>query len=152
MQFIVYDMAYTGVQIAADPLPVIPFSAVYYPEYQRIYNACFYEMRRSLGIRPYRCCADLQQLLKKQAQIFLLTDGGVLLGSVCVCGTDIDGLIVNPAYQGRGFGRQLLIWAVNRIRESTDEPVRLTVAEWNQRAVRLYTQTGFAVIRKQKIG
>ena len=152
MQFIVYDMEYTGARIAAEPLPVIPFSAAYYPEYQHIYNKCFSEMRRALDLRPYHCCTDLQQLLKKQAQIFLLMNGSTLLGSVSISGSDIDNLIVNPAYKGRGFGRRLLVWAVNRIRERTDAPIRLTVAEWNQRAVRLYTQTGFAVISKKQIG
>ena len=152
MQFIVYDMEYTGAQIAAEPLPVIPFRAAYYPEYQRIYNECFYEMRRALEIRPYHCCPDLQQILKKQAQIFLLTDNDVLIGSVSISGTDIDDLLVNPAFQGRGFGRRLLIWAINRIRETTDAPIRLTAAEWNHRAVQLYTQIGFAVTDKKQIG
>ena len=75
-------------------------------------------------------------------------DGETVIGSVCCFGTEIDDLIVDKKYQGRGCGKQLLMWAIDHIREYTSDPMTLTVAEWNSRAVKLYTQSGF-VIKKQ---
>ena len=152
MSFYVYEMAYTGGSIPAEIPVLIPLSEPYFKQYRQIYNACFYEMRKALGIEPYHVYADSAQFSDKKDSIFLLTDGGTVLGSVGCRGTEIDDLIVNPQHQGRGYGRLLLAWAVNHIREYTDAPVTLHAAEWNRRAVRLYTETGFAVKRRIRIG
>ena len=58
-------------------------------------------------------------------------------------GEEIDDLIVNPKFQGKGYGKQLLLWALEHV---DTERVILHVAEWNKRAVKLYTKNGFEII------
>ena len=152
MSFYVFEMVYTGGSIPAKSAALIPLSEPFFEQYRQIYNACFYEMRRALGIEPYHVYSDSAQFSDRKDRIFLLTDGETVLGSVGCCGTEIDDLIVNPQYQGRGYGRLLLVQAINMIRSRTDAPVTLHVAEWNRTAVQLYTETGFTVKRKMKIG
>ena len=150
-EFRVNEMVYTGGRIPADELPVIPFRDDLYPQFEFVYNECFREMRRALGIEPCDYYSGIGQLDGRKDSLFLLTDGEDIIGGVACCGTEIDDLFVSRAYQGRGYGRKLLIWAVNHIREQTCEPLTLHVAEWNERAAGLYTETGFTVRKTELI-
>lgn len=151
-KFIAYEMEYTGDNIAGCDIHPIHFSDRYYPRYERIYNECFYEMREALDIMPYNFYSDIRQLDGKKDGIFLLVENGTIIGSVACYGTEIDDLIVNRNYQGKGYGKTLLIWAVNHIRESTGSPITLHVAGWNRRALNLYTQNGFVIKTAEEIG
>ena len=62
-------------------------------------------------------------------------------------GIYLEDLYILPEYRGRGYGRTLLDCAIAHIREETDAPVTLHVAAWNQTAVQLYRQCGFAVTK-----
>lgn len=149
--FYVYEMEYTGAMPEKSKIELIPFCDEYYSQYEKIYNECFFDMRKALDIEPYGFYSDISQLDGKKGNIFLLMDGGTIVGSVGCYGSEIDDLIVNKAYQGKGCGKKLLMWAVNHIREYTSGPITLTVAEWNQRAVKLYTRSGFVIKKRSAI-
>lgn len=53
MEIIAYEMKYEKDDIEKDIIPCIPFEQKYFQQYMKIYNACFYEMRKSLDIEPY---------------------------------------------------------------------------------------------------
>ena len=149
--FFIYEMEYTGSSFETDELEMLPFCDDYYSRYEQVYNECFYDMRKALDIEPYDFYSDISQMNGKKENIFLLMEGETIIGCVGCFGAEIDDLIVNKKYQGRGCGKKLLLWAVNHIREYTDEPVTLTVAEWNKKAVELYKSCGFTVKRKEII-
>lgn len=149
--FYVYEMEYTGGKVRTDGLEMLPFRYEYYSQYEKIYNECFYDMRKALDIEPYNFYSDISQLDGKKYNIFLLMDGDIIIGSVGCFGTEIDDLIVNKAYQGKGYGKKLLLWAIDHIREQTDAPITLTVAEWNQRAVKLYIRSGFIIKKRSAL-
>ena len=149
--FFVYEMEYTGAVLERSEIELIPFHDRYYSQYERTYNECFFDMRKSLEIEPYCFLSDIQQIKDKKENIFLLMYGETVMGSVDCYGTEIDNLIVDKKYQGRGYGRQLLLWAIEYIRKYTDEPITLHVAEWNQRAVKLYTQIGFVIKKRSAL-
>ena len=148
--FFVYEMEYTGTVPEKAEIEMIPFHDRYYSQDERIYNECFYVMRKVLDIEPYNFLSDIRQLSDKK-NIFLLVDDEVIIGSVSCFGAEIDDLIVNKKYQGRGYGKKLLMWAIGHIREYTREPVTLRVAEWNKRAAELYLQNGFVIKSKEEI-
>ena len=150
--FFVYTMQYAGGQIT-EPVPdMIPLQPEFDEQYLRIYNECFYEMRRALDIRPYNVYAGVRVFDEKRAHIFLLTDGETIIGSVSCCGMMIDDLIVNPQYRRMGYGKQLLTWAIRYIQLHGFPKVMLQAAAWNQNAVQLYLQSGFVITEKIQIG
>ncbi|MDR7071654.1 GNAT family N-acetyltransferase [Fictibacillus barbaricus] len=54
------------------------------------------------------------------------------------------GLGMNPGYTGKGSGYQFVSTIMDFIKEkSGDIPIRLTVAEFNKRAIHLYEKLGF---------
>ena len=94
MEIIAYEMKYEKDPIEKSDIKCIPFSQKYFQQYMKIYNACFYEMRKSLDIKPYNFLSDYEQVREKSKDIFLLVSGEEIIGSVACYGSEIDDLIV----------------------------------------------------------
>ena len=85
--------------------------------------------------------------------IHLLLNGeGDIIGSVACRGNEIDDLFVSQKYRGRGYGKALLLWAMNHIRLHSRESITLHVAEWNGAAVKLYISAGFEIAKTETLG
>lgn len=151
MQFTVYEMKMDKVKFEDNiGIQCIPFEKHFFEEYKKIYNECFFDMRKSLDIQPYDFLLDYAQIQDKTESIFLLVEGNDLVGSVACYDNEIDDLIVNKKYQGQGIGKQLLLWAMKHIAKN-DSPISLRVAEWNERAVRLYKRVGFTITKTESV-
>ncbi len=151
MDILVYEMKYVKDDIEKTSISCIPFEQKYFQQYMKIYNACFYEMRKSLDIEPYDFLSDYKQIGEKSKDIFLLVSGEEMIGSVACYGSEIDDLIVNQKFQNKGYGKQILLWGMNRIRQISNEPVLLHVAKWNEKAIRLYEKVGFDITNIERV-
>ena len=151
MEIIAYEMKYVDVHVPPSDISCIPFDDKFFLEYMRIYNECFYEMRKALDIQPYHFLNSYDQIAEKAEDIYLLIKQGEIIGSVACYGHEIDDLIVNPKFQHRGFGRQLLLWGMHNIRKRYNAPITLHVAEWNNDALMLYTKAGFEIVNVEKV-
>ena len=147
---LVYEMQYTGSKVTSD-INLIPFMDEYYNTYETIYNECFYEMRKALDIKPYNFYHSIEQLENKKSNIFLLLQEGQLVGSVACIDNEIDDLIVNKKCQGKGYGKKLLLFAINHMQKSGVTPIKLHVAKWNEKAVSLYEKYGFQCVHIERI-
>ena len=76
-------------------------------------------------------------------KVFLLLCNEEIIGSVALKDNEIDDLIVNVKYQSQGYGRQILLWALENIKS---EKIILHVAEWNKKAIELYRKNGFEIV------
>ena len=150
-EIIAYEMQLNKSITDAPDISCIPFQKQYFEEYKRIYNECFYEMRKALDIEPHNFLQDYGQIVDKVGDIYLLVDNEEIIGSVAGYGNEIDDLIVNRKFQRQGYGKQLLLWAIRHIRERNDEPITLHVAEWNQGATMLYEKCGFEIVKAEKV-
>lgn len=151
MEIIAYEMQLNKAIIDAPNISCIPFQKQYFEEYMRIYNECFFDMRKALDIEPHNFLNNYEQIVDKVADIYLLVDKEEIIGSVACYGNEIDDLIVNPGFQRQGYGKQLLLWAIQHIREGSNEPITLHVAAWNQGAIMLYERCGFEVVKTEKV-
>ena len=143
-------MQYVGGIIESN-LDLIPFDDRFYDVYETIYNECFFEMRNALDVKPYDFYHSIDQLEDKKQNIFLLMKENELIGSVTCFYNEIDDLIVNKKYQGHGYGKKLLMFAINYIQKENSIPITLHVAEWNQKAVSLYKKCGFECTQVEEI-
>lgn len=148
---IVYGMYYPYETAGAAGIVCVPLDYGYLEEYRKIYNDCFCEMRKALGIKPVNVYTDSDDLKDRLDNICILLDNSRIIGAVSCYGNEIDDLMVRKASQGKGYGRKLLLWAIQRIRQENKAPITLHVAQWNARAVALYRQMGFAITKKEKI-
>ena len=138
-------MIYTDSKIESSGIKCGPFEEKFLRAYIEAYNAAFHPMREALDRKPYDWYSDDAAILEKQKDIYLLTDGDTLIGSVACYVNEIDDLFVTGASRGKGYGKKLLLWGMNHIREQGYEEIVLHVAEWNGAAVKMYLDVGFAI-------
>ena len=152
MKFIAHEMKYTRNIVERCDIHCIPFEEKYFQDYMRIYNECFYDMRKALDRKPYNFLSEYEQIINNIGSIFLLIEKNEIIGSVACYGNEVDDLIVNKKYQNKGYGKQLLLWAMNLIRKNNFVPITLHVAEWNENALKLYKNIGFVITDSEIIG
>ena len=150
-EIIAYEMIYNKALKYQNDIICVPFQKEYWNEYQKIYNECFYKMRKALEVEPINFYYDYSQIKDKINDIFLFLQNGVMVGAVSCYENEIDDLIVEQSFQGQGIGQKLLLWGMNHIREQGYEEIILHVAEWNQNAVKLYLKNGFSIKKKERV-
>lgn len=151
MEILAYTMRYNHKLVEKTEIACVPMKKIYFEEYRKIYNACFYEMRESLDIEPYNFLSNFKQIEEKLSNMYILMKKEEIIGSVACYDNEIDDLIVRKEYQNKGYGRQLLLWGMQYIRERNEEPIVLHVAAWNEKAIKLYREVGFEVVKTEKI-
>ena len=149
--FTVFEMVYSDTEIEPSGIECGPFEEKFIQTYKVAYNAAFRPMREALDRKPYDWYSEDSAILEKQRDIYLLTSGDTLIGSVACYGNEIDDLFVASAFRGEGYGMKLLLWGMHHIREQGHGEIVLHVAEWNGAAVKMYLDAGF-VIRKEEEG
>ena len=87
---------------------------------------------------PERQKSYLEAEIAKGAQLYMLIDQKPV-GIVSVRGSLIENLYVLPDEQNKGYGTQLLLFAVEKCAESPS----LWILSTNDRAKRLYERNGF---------
>jgi hypothetical protein len=92
---IAYELQYIKNEIPFTNVELISFQKEYYSQYERIYNECFYDMRKALEIQPYNFYSDIEQMKDKIENIYLLLQDEIIIGSVACYGNEIDDLVVN---------------------------------------------------------
>ena len=146
MSIIAHTMQYIGGEMPSPSIALRRYLDMDYPIYREVYNDCFADMRRALGLHPVNCCDGRGILAEKSENIFIFEVDNKLAGSVAIYGNEIDDLIVARQYQRKGYGQGLLRFAVARMQRQGVTPIRVHVADWNQAAMRLYSRNGFAVV------
>lgn len=150
-EIIAYEMSFCRKEYEKVNIECIPFQKKFWNEYMKIYNECFYEMRKDLEIEPFHFYSDYSQMQDKADNTFLYVQNGKIVGAVSCYGNEIDDLIVNKDFQRNGWGKQLLLWGIDYMKKSGYEEIVLHVAEWNKRAIELYLKTGFVIRKKEKV-
>ncbi len=150
-EIIAYEMIYNKDLKYQNDIICVPFQKEYWNEYRKIYNECFYKMRKALEIDPINFYYDYSQIKDKIKDVFLYLQNGVIIGAVSCYENELDDLIVEKSFQGQGIGQKLLLWGINHIKEQGYEEIVLHVAEWNQNAVKLYLKNGFIIVNREKV-
>ncbi len=150
-EIIAYEMIYNKALKYQNDIICVPFQKEYWNEYQKIYNECFYKMRKALEVEPINFYDDYSQIKDKIKDIFLYLQNGIIIGAVSCYENEIDDLIVEKSFQRQGIGQKLLFWGINHIKEQGYEEIILHVAEWNQNAVKLYLKNGFSIVKRERV-
>ena len=120
----------------------------FYEPYKQLARDCFRKMREGLNIKPYdahdRSLADFDEL---NQNTFLLMQDEELIGAITCAGDSITNVLVSPAHQGKGHGRELMEFAMAHMQKRGINPIKLTVTKWNMSAVILYEKLGFKIVK-----
>ena len=136
-----YKMEYIHPTDERSSIEMVPYSPEYQKKYKSLYNESFHEMREALKIEPVDVIQDDSFFEKEMDIVYLLLDGEEIIGSVALK-DETDALIVDKRFQNQGYGRQILLWALEHMDK---DPVFLHVSAWTEIAFNLYKTTGFEV-------
>ena len=142
MKNLAHKMEYIRPVTEKAAVMLVPYVPKYQDQYRRMYNACYREMREALDIKPYDFIQDDSFFSNGMNNVYLLMKDEELIGSVALKGSEIDDLIVTPEFQNKGYGKQILLWALENIKS---EKIILHVAQWNRKAISLYERNGFEI-------
>lgn len=145
-------LSYCGERQPESRLAFVNYRPEHFERYIRAMQRSFYELRAANDFEPYACCqpdeAKRNELEQNRDCIYLLMDGEKLAASVVVGRSSIEDVFVVPEYQGKGLGREMMQFALNKALDNGSGPILLSAIEWNTRALRLYESVGFRVAKR----
>lgn len=148
--FACHELYYKGTNQPEVDIKFVPYEDKYYEQYAKLIQDCFYELRKENDIQPYACPIneeDRTNTLKIREYIYIVLDNENIMAAVLIKEGEIDRLVVSPAYQGRGCGRKITQFAINKALEQGISPIKLSALVWNAKAVKLYRSMGFEIVQ-----
>lgn len=149
MKVIAHTMMYMGENIISPSLELKKYCDSDYEEYKSVYNECFFEMRTALERFPVNCCPGKEELKDRKNNIYILRENGILIGSVSIYENEIDDLVVAKQFQRQGYGQALLRFAVSYLQKRGVSHIFLHVADWNQKAIKMYQKNNFQITKTE---
>lgn len=149
-------LRYDGPRFPEPALAWQPYDDRHFADYLGLINAAFESMRRENDIEPYvifseQAFADRElrrSMADNHKNLFVFLDGRRIIG-LAEIGTNLDGnsyvdtIGVAPEYHGRGIGRQITEFAINRLRDRTEGSIFVDAVDRNLVAIHLYESAGF---------
>lgn len=119
--------------------------------YFRELGYAFEPMRQAMDITPYNVSDvsdkkrinEKHSLEKEKDHLYMFFDNNVFVGSSLIKDSEIDDLFVIKSYQGLGYGRKIIEDSIRLAKQKTNQPIHLSVVDWNDKAKRLYQSVGF---------
>lgn len=132
--------------------------------YLGLINVSFEPMRRENGFEPYvifgpQSFADTdlrREMLANRDNLYVFHEEGRLVGLAELTdpvgddGDVVDTLAVSPEARGRGLGRKITEFCINRIRDRGIRTVYIGVVDTNHTARRLYERMGCRVVQSDE--
>jgi ribosomal protein S18 acetylase RimI-like enzyme len=146
------DLYYEGEEQPKSDLKFVSYEDIYFEQYAEGLRASFYELRKANDFKPYLCCElnkeKREELLKNRDDIFLLLNNGNLVASVKINDDGhLDDIFVVTAYQGKGYGKVIVQFAIDKAMQKGCTNIGLSAIGWNKRALNLYQSLGFRIVQ-----
>lgn len=140
------NLTYTGSYQPDIDISFVNYEDKYYENYAKVRQECFYELRKNNDFKPYLIPLseeDRARFLKDKDFVYIALANDEILASVIVKDGYLDNVIVSPKYQGMGYGKKLVQFAINKALSQGMNPVNLLYIEGNEKAAGLYKSLGF---------
>lgn len=142
-------MTYTGGKRVADNHEIIRYEDKYYAECQKIFSESFHKMRLSVGLESTLSLPNEEERIRykeNEENIFVLRDSNQIVAVVRIEDNEIDAVAVDVNHKGKGYGKVLVGYAVNKLLDKGYTKLTLWVVEGNP-AKYLYEKLDFIVER-----
>lgn len=154
----IYRFSYTGAKFDEPNICAVKYEDKYHEDKIRLESEAFAVLREQNNIKPYNWYLSVskealeknrKRTLKNREYIHLFFEGDEMVGASMVKNAEVDLLFVNTKYQGRGYGKKILKFTVNRGLEQNATGVNLNALASNEKALKLYLNTGFKIVQAQ---
>ncbi len=147
-EVLVHEMQYYGGKVTSD-IEVVNYRGEYYNDYRRICCDCFRSLSIATNLDPDSFYTR-EEMINRKSHVFIMLINKEIVGSVEIVENVIEHLFVNEKYQNKGYGKKLLLFAINLLQQSGIEQIILYVADLNKEAIQLYLNNGFKCINTTK--
>lgn len=156
----VYRLTYDGNKFNEPNICEVKYEDKYYEDKIRLESEAFSELRRENDIKPYNWYLNASKealehnrkvVLKESEYMHLFFDNNEMVGASMVKNAEIDLLFVNVKYQGKGYGKKILEFTINRGLEQNAMVVNLNALARNEKALKLYKNAGFRIVQAQDV-
>lgn len=154
----VYRLAYNGDKFDEPNICAAKYEDKYYEDKIRLESEAFSVLRKENDIKPYNWYLSASKeaiennrkaTLQEKEYINLFFQNNDIVGASMVKNAEIDLLFVNIKYQGKGYGKKILEFTINRGLEQNASGVNLNALASNEKALKLYKNIGFGVVQAQ---
>lgn len=142
-------MAYTDCKLIVDNDEIVNYEDEYYNECQKVFSESFHKMRLSVGLESTLSLPsekERREYKENAENIFVLRHNNQIVAVVRIEDNEIDAVAVGVEHQGKGYGKSLVSYAVNKLLDRGCIKVTLWVVEGNP-AKFLYEKLGFIAER-----
>lgn len=146
-------MEYRGGAVTSDlEAKLILFEDKYYDIYQKIGNEIFVELFSQMRSNIHQFF-PLDEIHKRETYLWFEDDE--LVGSIRIYHNEeencyeVEKVMVAPQSQGKGYGKELLNFAVAKLQQTYRTPIILTVAACNDKAIKMYEKFGFVPVGEE---
>ncbi|SFB40560.1 GNAT family N-acetyltransferase [Clostridium frigidicarnis] len=154
----VYRFTYDGNKFNEPNICAVKYEDKYYEDKIRLESEAFSVLRRENDIKPYNWYlnasreeleANRKGILEDKEYIYLFFEENEMVGASMVKNAEIDLLFVNIKFQGKGYGKKILEFTMNRGLEQNATAVNLNALAKNEKALKLYKNVGFRIVQAQ---
>ena len=142
-------MTYTGDKNNIEYHDIIHYQDKYYNEVQRILSTSFHKMRLEVGLKSVESMQSQEErkwFNESAENIFIIYRDSKILGVSIIDGNELDSVAIDINEQGKGYGRTLISYSINKILERNHSNINIWVVEGNP-AKYLYKKIGFETKR-----
>lgn len=148
-------MYYFGNSCMASNAEIRPYMEDDYLEHRTVIREAFHRMQADLKLESEDYVyppneGEKKEFLDTMEERYSMIVDNKIVGALLLDDEEIDDIAILPAYQRKGYGTQLLHFAVNKIREKYEPPVKLWCIVGNH-AKEMYLKEGFKPIRVHDI-
>ncbi|WP_242224936.1 GNAT family N-acetyltransferase [Bacillus cereus group sp. BfR-BA-01380] len=142
------SMCYTGgVQSEVD-IEFIPYEGKFYEQYAECRAECFYEIAVKNDFKPYVIpLSEKDKKMLSNKPIYVTLHNEELVGAITVEDGYLDHIMVSPSYQGKGYGKKITQFGINKALSKGATSIQLCYIEGNSKAGNLYKSLGFETVQ-----
>ena len=154
----VYRFSYEGPKFNEHDICAVKYEDKYYEDKIRLESEAFSVLREENDIKPYNWYLSATKeaiensrkaTLKEKDYTYIFLEDNEIVGASMVKNAEIDLLFVNTKHQGKGYGKKILEFTVNRGLEQNSTCVNLNALASNDKALKLYRNIGFKDVQAQ---
>ncbi|RIW30410.1 GNAT family N-acetyltransferase [Bacillus salacetis] len=147
------ELIYKGGRFPEADVKFVKYTERFFEEFVKVVQHSFYELHAKNDLKPYLAPEDSvkKYKLNRKENVYLILDGDRIIASVTTGKGEVDNLMVSPEYQGKGYGRKALQFAMNKMLEEGYEEIRICYVEGNEGAEKLYTSMGFQPLHNTQV-
>ncbi|MDF2672069.1 MAG: hypothetical protein K0R09_334 [Clostridiales bacterium] len=144
------ELYYRGTNQPEVDIKFVPYEDKYYEQYAKCRQDCFYEMSVKNDFKPYVIPLseqDKKNLFSGKDSIYVTLDNECLIGAITIDNGYLDQIMVSPAYQGKGYGKKITQFGINKELDKGISLIHLCYIEGNDKAENLYRSLGFETVQ-----